>query len=80
MTNTEVLELKEAVKKYIDHADVRMVKAVYAMLETDQQEDWWDAISDGERSAIEAGLKQMKEGKTTPHEVVMKKHSKWLSK
>jgi len=45
MTATEVKQLKSEVKKYIDHADERMVKAVYAMLEADQQEDWWEEIS-----------------------------------
>ena len=40
MTAVEVKELKKEVKKYIDHADVRMVKAVYAMLEADQHGDW----------------------------------------
>ena len=80
MTAVEVRELKNEVKKYIDHADVRMIKAVYAMLEADQHRDWWDEISAGERMAIETGLKQMEQGKTTPHEKVMEKHRKWLSK
>ena len=80
MTIIEVKELKKEVKKYIDQADERMIKAIYAMLEADQHEDWWNTISDGEREAIDTGLKQMEEGKTTPHEVVMKKYSKWLTK
>ena len=80
MTLIEEKELKKEVKKYIDHADIRMVKAVRAMLEADQHEDWWDEISDGERAAIETGLKQMKEGKTTPHEKVMEKYGKWLTR
>lgn len=80
MTSVEVKELKKEVKKYIDQADERMVKVVFAMLEADQQEDWWDKISEGERSAIETGLKQMETGKTIPHEEVMKKHKKWLSR
>jgi len=80
MTTVEVKDLKKEVKKYIDLADERMIKAVFAMLEADQHDDWWDKISDGERAAVETGLKQMEEGKTTPHEIVMKKHSKWLTK
>jgi len=80
MTDIEVKELRKEVKKYIDHADVRMVKAVYAMLEADQEADWWNEISGEEKVAIEKGLVQMKEGKTTPHEKVMEKHRKWLIK
>ena len=51
-----------------------------AISETDHHQDWWDEIGDGERAAIETGLKQMKSGKTTPHEEVMEKYRKWLSR
>ena len=71
------IEEKE-VKKYIDNADVRMLKAVHAMLEAGQKDDWRADISAGERAAVETGLRQMKTGKTTPHEKVMEKHRKWL--
>ena len=47
-------------------------------IEADLHGDWWDEISDGERAAIETGLKQMEQGKTTPHEMVMQKHSKMI--
>jgi predicted transcriptional regulator len=57
-----------------------MVKAVYAMLEADQQEDWWDEISEGERQAVISGLEQVLEGKVRPHDQVMEKYSKWLTK
>ena len=80
MTSVEKKELKKEVKKYIDHADDRMLKAVRAMLQSDQEENWWNVISDEEKEAIEAGLKEMEEGKTIPHEDVMKKYSKWLTK
>ncbi len=45
-----------------------------------KEEDWWDKISNDEKDAIETGLKEMEEGKTIPHEVVMKKYSTWLVK
>jgi predicted transcriptional regulator len=80
MTAVEVKELKKEVKKHIDAADESTVKAVHKMLETGQQDDWWDVISDGERAAIKQGLKEMKSGKTTPHDEVMKKYSKWFDK
>jgi len=80
MHGSEINDLRKEVKKYIDEADERMVKIVYAMLEADKTSDWWDDISEGEKDAIAEGLKQIKEGKTTPHEVVMAKYSKWLKK
>ena len=57
-----------------------MLKAVRAMLLSDQEEGWSNNISDEEKEAIETGLKEMKEGKTIPHDEVMKKYSKWLTK
>ncbi len=80
MTTVEVKELKREVKKYIDHADERMIKAIYAMLEADQQEDWWDKISDEQRASIDRGIAQIEAGETKPHSEVMKKYSKWLTK
>jgi len=80
MTAVEIRDLKKEVKKYIDHADERMVKAIHAMLEADQEEDWWSEISEGEKESIKIGLRQIKEGKTIPHEEVMKKHAKWLTR
>jgi hypothetical protein len=80
MTATEVKQLKSEVKKYIDHADERMVKAVYAMLEADQQGDWWDEIREGERQAVTRGLQQVLEVKVKPLDQVMEKYSKWSTK
>jgi len=34
--------------------------------------DWWDEISEAERSAIDQGLAQLDRGEGIPHEQVMK--------
>ena len=73
-------DIRKEVKKYIDHADDRMVKIIYAMLEADQKGDWWDEIGDEERASIDKGLRQLKEGKGIPHEQVVKQYPKWFSK
>lgn len=36
MSTAELNELRMEVKKYIDHADERVIKMVYAMLEADE--------------------------------------------
>ena len=81
--------MRKEVKKYIDLADERMLKAIHAMLETDLEEeisdkeisdDWWDEMSDEERASVEEGIKQLENGEGIPHEEVMKKYSKWLTK
>ena len=73
-------EMRKKVKKYIDEADDRVVKMVYSMLETDREDDWWDDLSASVKNKIIKAEKQLKEGKGIPHEEVMKKYSKWLTK
>ena len=41
---TEVNILKKQVKKYIDTADEKVLKMVYAMLEVNAEKDWWDDL------------------------------------
>nr|MBS0037236.1 hypothetical protein [Saprospiraceae bacterium] len=41
-------------------------------------DDWWDEISDAERTSIDRGLEDLKNGRVTPHEKVKKKYEKWL--
>jgi len=42
--------------------------------------DWWDKISDAEKTSILRGLKDIKAGRITPHDEVRKKYLKWLNK
>ena len=40
--------------------------------------DWWDSITDAEKLSIDRGLRDIKNGKTTPHATARKKYEKWL--
>lgn len=73
-----VKQMRREVKKYIDTADEKVVKMMHAMLEVEQESDWWDDLSDDARASIDRGLKEAQAGKVTPHAVVMKKYRKWL--
>jgi predicted transcriptional regulator len=44
------------------------------------QKDWWDEIGEEQQKAIDKSLAEMKAGKLTPHNEVMKKYKKWLKK
>ncbi len=74
----DTLLLKKETKKYIDSADDKVVKMVHAMLQANAETDWWDEISEAEKTSIENGLKDAAEGKTKTHAEVMKKYKKWL--
>ena len=80
MTAVEVRDLKKVIKDHIDHADERMLRLVRAIFEADQQEDWWDELTDEQRKDIDEGIRQGENGETIAHEEMMKKHSKWLTK
>lgn len=40
--------------------------------------DWWHKISNEQQTAIDKALAEMKAGKLTPHDEVIKKYKKWL--
>lgn len=70
--------LRKEVKKHIDKADESTLKMMYAMLEVQQEEnDWWDELPKELQQKIDAGLKEIKEGKAILHDKVTKKHKKW---
>ena len=41
-----------------------------------EQKDWWDKISQEQRQAIDQSLAEMKAGKVTSHEEMIKKYIK----
>jgi predicted transcriptional regulator len=53
-------------------------KEFATILDANTEEDWWDTISQQERDDIEEGLDDIRNGRTVPHEEVMKKYAKWL--
>ena len=61
----------------VDDPDI--LKEFIALKQT-KESDWWDEISPEERAEIEEGLDQADKGEVTPHEEVMAKYRKWLSK
>ena len=87
MSAAELKELRKEVKKYIDHADVRMLKAIYALLEADQQADtetddwdWPEDVSEEEKAAVLEGLAQSDRGEGIPHEEAIKMLKVWPGK
>lgn len=76
----EAVTLRRETKKYIDQADIRVIKMIHALLEAEKESDWWDDLSIDARASVERGLKDEKAGRTTAHEVVMKRYQKWKLK
>jgi len=50
----------------------------FISLKEQKELDWWDEISEEERSEIAEGLSQADRGEFTSHKEVMEKYKKWL--
>jgi predicted transcriptional regulator len=46
----------------------------------EEQEYWWEVISAEQQTAIDKAFAEMKAGKLTPHDELIKKYKKWLKK
>lgn len=77
----DVIELRADLHNMIDKiSDHNILNAVKTLLsgKTAKQADWWDTISEEERTEIEQGLAEADHGELIPHEEVMAKYKKWL--
>lgn len=57
--------------------DVSIIKKI-ADLRKNESKDWWDSISETEKSSIEKGIADADAGKLTPHSKAKDIYGKWL--
>ena len=62
----------ELVQLIINTKKPLTLKKVEEVLKNEEEQDWWDTLSDEERAEIEQGLAEADRGELIPHEVVMK--------
>lgn len=74
--------IDQQIVQYLPHLNAQQKQAVLSVVKTfaAEQQDWWDEISQEQQQAIDKSLAEMKAGKLTPHDEVMKKYKKWLKK
>lgn len=74
--------IEQEITQYLPYLNVKQKQAVLSVVKTfaAEQQDWWDEISEEQQQAINKSLAEMKAGKLTPHDEVMKKYKKWLKK
>ncbi len=72
--------LVQEITYYLGQLNAEQQKAVLTVVKTfvAEQGDWWDEISQEQQKAIDKALQEMKVGKLTPHDEVMKKYKKWM--
>lgn len=76
------ISLDKEITQYLPQLNVKQKRTVLTVVKTfmEEQRDWWDEISVEQQHAIDKALAEMKTGKLTPHDEVMKKYKKWLKK
>ena len=73
---TEKLNLVEKLLQTKDKETLARVRAVFES----SDEDFWEELPVKVQEEIEEAIQQADRGELIPHETVMKKYSKWLSK
>ncbi|MFW6043742.1 MAG: hypothetical protein ACOCPW_05245 [Marinilabiliaceae bacterium] len=81
---TSTAKIKNHLHKLIvetdDESILHKVDVYFKSLKSSQDEDWWVAISEQEKTNIKTGLQQLKDGKKIPHEDVKLKADKLLGR
>jgi len=73
--------MKDQLHEMIDRIDdPEVLYAIRDILNQPLAPDFWDELPQEVKKSIEIGLKQADNGEVIPHEEVMKKYEKWLSK
>ena len=72
--------LDTEINRYLKHLNTHQKEVVLSVVKTfvGEEDDWWGNVEHAAQESIQRGLKQAKEGKTTPSSVVMKKSEQWL--
>ncbi len=76
----DTLQLRKRIKKFVDEAGEKELQMIYRMFEVEKEYDWWTDLPKEIQEEIDLSVQESKEGKTIPHEEVMKKYAKWLKK
>lgn len=59
----EITALRQEVKSMIDNADEKTIRLMYAMLEADAEQDWWNELTDEEKKEIDEAMEESEKEK-----------------
>jgi predicted transcriptional regulator len=70
--------LDNEILQCLPQLNTKQKRTVLTVVKTfvEHQSDWWDEISEEQQKAIDKSLKEIKNGKLTPHHKVMEKYKK----
>lgn len=66
--------LDKEIAQYLSQLNVKQKRTVLTVVKTfmEDQQDWWNEIGEEQQKATDKALAEMKAGKLTPHDEVMK--------
>jgi predicted transcriptional regulator len=71
-------EKLEIIKWVATLKDDTSIERLRMLRKKNLKSDWWNEISEEERSAIDKGIEDVKAGRVKPHKEVQKLYAKWL--
>ncbi len=71
-------EKLEIIKWVTSLKDDSAIERLRLLKENSNKRDWWNEITDEEKSAIDKGLADIKAGRIKPHKEAKKLYAKWL--
>ena len=76
----EIMLLREEVKTMIDKADEKTIRMMYAMLEVEADNDWWETMPDSVKAEVEESIAQADRNEGISHDKAIQKLKKWDAK
>jgi predicted transcriptional regulator len=77
----EYNKIKDQLHEMVDRIDdPEVLYAIRDILTRKNEPDFWEELPEEVKKSIEIGLHQADNGELIPHEEMMKKYEKWLSK
>jgi hypothetical protein len=78
IVNLNILKQKlELIQWLSTIQDAKMIEKIM-LLRDKESKDWWNSISEGEKEAIQLGIKEAESGKLNPHSKAKALYEKWL--
>ena len=74
----DIQNIKVELIQWLTTIDDKSIIQKIIDLRVSQTEDWWDTISDTERTSIEQGIIDADSGKLSSHSEARKVYEKWL--
>jgi hypothetical protein len=71
-------EKLEIIKWVTNLKDNTAIERLKMLRENRNKSDWWNEITEEEKSAIDKGLADIKAGRVKPHKEAKKLYEKWL--